>query len=80
MGMSLVAPATAWAAGVAMTKMRSLPSPTNLEAMVAQALWSFWAFCWSASYLRSLSSSAAMKPLLAASSAECSVSWSTPTL
>ena len=47
MGMSEVAPATACAAGVAMARMRSLPSFTSLEAIVWQAVWSFWAFCWS---------------------------------
>ena len=48
MGISVVAAAAAWAAGVAMAKIRSTPSPTNLLAMVWQVGWSFWAFCWSA--------------------------------
>ena len=49
MGMSLVAPATACAAGVAMARIRSQPLLTSVLAMVWQADWSFWAFCWSMS-------------------------------
>lgn len=80
MGMSLVAAATAWAAGVAMAKMRSSPSPTSFEAMVAQALWSLLAFCWSMVYLMPEASRASTKPSLAASSAACCVSCRTPIL
>ncbi len=46
-GISVVEPATAWAAGVPMARIRSSPSLTSLDAMVWQALWSPWAFCWS---------------------------------
>ena len=80
MGISVVAPAAAWAAGVAMAKIRSTPSPTNLEAMVWQADWSFWAFCWSMETERPEALTASTKPSLEASRAACSVSWTTPIL
>ena len=44
MGMSLVALAMAWAAGVAMARTRSHLSLTNLSAMVWQLACSPWAF------------------------------------
>lgn len=80
MGMSDVAPATACAAGVAMARIRSSPSFTSFVAMVWQADWSFWAFCWSILYLRPDFLRAFTKPLFAASRASCSVSCRTPIL
>ena len=44
MGISLVLPATAWAAGVAIAKTRSTLSPTNLSAMVERLFVSPWPF------------------------------------
>ena len=80
MGISVVAPATACAAGVAMAKIRSSPSFTSLLAMVWQADWSFCAFCWSILASMPDFSMAATKPSLVWSSAPCSVSCSTPIL
>ena len=43
-GISLVAAAIAWAAGVAMAIIKSAFSPTNLLAIVFKFDWSAWAF------------------------------------
>ena len=79
-GVSVTAPAIAWAAGVAMARIRSLPSLANLEATVWHTDWSPEAFCWSRSYWTPASSNAFIKPWLAASRAGCWVSCKIPIL
>ena len=83
-GILFVALAIVWAAGVAMAPIKSTLLPVKRVAILRRLDWSAWAF-WKSNLTflpstKPLDARPSTKPLLAASSAWCSTSWTTPML